>query len=277
VPRWYLKGFADGNNVVRCINVSGFARNLSVGKATAAAEHFYTDWSGGTADISWEKALSRLENDAARIARRLVQERLLPEGENKTVLALYLAAQMLRTPFYRKMVQRMMQSPIALDQESALELMDTFIGGYSDRLLNRPWQCLISPAPVFVTTDHPVGMWSPGWNGRDSIGLDDAQEIRWPIDRSNALILGPVGLKVDDGFATATVEMMRSMLATSSAWQEDWLYDHPNGVFRDVTSDVMRAAALEIEDSRSGRKSLEIIDRQIHDGMVRLLLDEDAT
>jgi hypothetical protein len=190
-------------------------------------------------------------------------------------MALYLAAQMLRTPFYRKMVSRSMQSSFSLPQESALELMETFIGGYADQLLSRPWQCLVSPAPVFVTTDHPVGMWSSGWNGRDSIGLNDAQEIRWPIDRSNALILGAKGLQIEDGFATASFDMMRSMLVSSSTWQEDWLYDHPNGVFRDVAPDLMKTAALEMAEPKHGIKSLEAIDQHIHDGIVRLLHEDD--
>jgi hypothetical protein len=61
-------------------------------------------------------------------------------------------------------------------------------------LLDRPWYLFEFPAPSLVTSDEPVGLYTPGQHGDDeALGLANAQEVYFPLDSFRLLALGASG------------------------------------------------------------------------------------
>ena len=273
VPRWYLRRFADEQRRLLAIHVDGSVRRVSV-KNAAASPDFYTQWTNGRRDVSLEQRFGSLESDAAVVVVALVAGEM-PDADSRAVLSLYMAAQLLRTPLYRNSFMRTIGIPIPMDQEHALMSIEIQIDPLAEMLNRRSWQCLQIPTDVLITTDHPVSMWAPGWDGVSALSVDDAAEVRWPLDRGHALILGPPGA-APEGFTNASYEMIRSLLATSVMWCEEWVYDHPSGIYTDIPPTLLKAAAEsshQLADRSENRRLLSEIDRQIHLGLTRRLRD----
>jgi hypothetical protein len=84
-----------------------------------------------------------------------------------------------------------LDDPTLLTREFAIELMLQNVPVYVDRLLGWRWTIEIDPSRQFFTSDVPVVRWrapAPHDEYR-GFGLDNATEIRFPLDPSKQLVL----------------------------------------------------------------------------------------
>jgi Protein of unknown function (DUF4238) len=270
VPQWYLRGFADEQKNLLEWPVDGRPPTLRSVRGVAWAPHFYAaDLSAP--DDDFEDALSELESDAAPVGRRL-QDGILPTGDDRKVMALYIAAQMVRTPMYRNMLARQFASmlgddhPIRVAQvglrgRAVLETVfpgDSFDAVRADvlqmmwfqmqhiasSLYARGWQLTMFDAPVLFTSDHPVSIWddAPNFHVSGTSALT-AREVRWPISRTTALVMGPLG--GPSGIVRGTPWLAHQLNLGSLMWFEEYVYDHPQGIIRQLDPSLLRRAFLE--------------------------------
>ena len=148
VPRFYLKRFADvDERIVRVpIDVGQDPRLCGI-KDVAVRNDFYSFPDGtGQLDDSVEVALSKLEGEAARVFRIVVEGHCwpLPAGERKT-MAEWVAAQFLRVPAKRQaaneVFDHLTKTMMAIEGRNGLrERLEADSGGpVSDEEVEQRW------------------------------------------------------------------------------------------------------------------------------------------
>lgn len=102
VPQFYLRGFADGQRRIRQLSrTHRTGRLVAVKRATVAADFYNVRDAEGTEHDGWEQVLGYIETRAAPVAQKIVHGVWpLPDNERE-MLANWIAAQYLRTPAFR--------------------------------------------------------------------------------------------------------------------------------------------------------------------------------
>ncbi|MCX4965798.1 DUF4238 domain-containing protein [Streptomyces sp. NBC_00654] len=104
VPRFYLRRFAAPDSRLLRVPIDGSAARL-VGVGDAAVHKDFYSFRGpdGSLDDVVENQLSVVEDAAAPVLRRVVDERRWPLfGDDREIMALWVALQYLRVPAHRK-------------------------------------------------------------------------------------------------------------------------------------------------------------------------------
>ena len=201
VPRLYLRAFADGDQVLMRArgSTTDEVRNIA---RVAFTRDFYGFVVGGVRDVTVEEWLQRHVEDPGAPALRRVLGGGWPPGEaDRSVVATYVAFQLLRTPLIREYMLQIdrVTAPLlwsaavlkrALEQGELTEdeklrvladarartpavltrradpraLLRTMVREADrqvPRLLARGWTLLRSAAPVLVTSDNPVARFFP--------------------------------------------------------------------------------------------------------------------
>jgi len=105
VPRFYLKGFAKEGKLVT-VELPGdrrFTQNVS---QAAAVNYFYSVPGHPDGSDVFERALSKVEGDAARVLRLVLEEGMWPlSAVDRAVLATFMTLQFLRGPDHRRQME----------------------------------------------------------------------------------------------------------------------------------------------------------------------------
>jgi Protein of unknown function (DUF4238) len=95
------------------------------------------------------------------------------------------------------------------------------------QLAGRTWQVVRFPAPVLLTSDTPVVLWTPSAAAKPyQVGLGSAHEVRVPLDARHALIVArraPAGEIVRD----LGERQARALNRTVAEGAVEWMYYHP--------------------------------------------------
>ena len=146
VPRFYLRRFADGERLVRVPIDGGPSRIVGVSDAAVRKDYYSFRGDEGQLDDSVEEALSKLEDDAARVLRRILDEDLWPlPGDARKVMADWVAVQHLRVPARRQahdeIAEHLLKLMIAAGGKPGLrQRMEEAAGGpVPDRDVEETW------------------------------------------------------------------------------------------------------------------------------------------
>ncbi|MEV4991594.1 DUF4238 domain-containing protein [Pseudarthrobacter sp. LMD1-1-1.1] len=108
VPQFYLKGFATASRQIGTVQLPGTKRFVqSTSKASAHTDFYAVPGHEEGPDV-FEKGLSRVEGEAARVIRRITEEHVWPlSPEDRELLAAFLTLQFLRGPEQRRHMEEM--------------------------------------------------------------------------------------------------------------------------------------------------------------------------
>lgn len=103
VPRLLLRRFADGERLVRVPLDGGEPMVVGVGDVTVRRDFYSMRTADGQLDDTVENLLADLENQAARVIRKIVEDGLWPLPVNdRAILGQWIAAQHVRVPAVRQ-------------------------------------------------------------------------------------------------------------------------------------------------------------------------------
>lgn len=80
-----------------------------------------------------------------------------------------------------------------LTQADYLDASFRMLPKISDRLGNMRWSTEATKGMPFVTSDQPLSLWVRRPNGTRGVGIDGAEEIRFPVSPRYLLVLRPCG------------------------------------------------------------------------------------
>ena len=117
VPQLHLRRFASDGEQIATVDLSTQRRFMqSVRDAAAANKYNEVTLTDGSTSDRVERFLGEMEGDAARVIRDVIdQERFPPEGDDRLVLAFYLAFQYLRTPATRRFFEQLAEHTFKLE------------------------------------------------------------------------------------------------------------------------------------------------------------------
>lgn len=90
------------------------------------------------------------------------------------------------------------------------------------RLLARPWRLLRFGDNVLITSDHPVGLWSP--DPSRPLGVGTAAMIYLPLDRCTALAFSSSGLEKESSAGAVRARQVNQSVARNA---HRWIFHHP--------------------------------------------------
>lgn len=91
VPQFYLKGFATGSRQIGTVQLPGTKRFVQSTSKASAHTDFYAVPGHEEGPDAFEKGLSRMEGEAARLIRRITEEHVWPlSPEDRELLAAFL-------------------------------------------------------------------------------------------------------------------------------------------------------------------------------------------
>lgn len=103
VPQFYLKGFATASRQIGTVQLPGTKRFVQSTSKASAHTDFYAVPGHEEGPDAFEKSLSRVEGEAARVIRRIIEEHVWPlSPEDRELLAAFLTLQFLRGPEQRR-------------------------------------------------------------------------------------------------------------------------------------------------------------------------------
>lgn len=208
VPRFYLSAF---QSAPRRINLLRLSASIGVRDASLKDQCYQHKFYGRTDDI--EDALGVMEGEAATVLRDVRAAQALPEhrsAEHGTLFA-FVAFQLLRTTTVAQrinaFVDKTTKQAHSHDQRFAGEDLDAFEIGFEDPVLlalrNVPLMLmaiadlrshlLVSPDPMFVTSDNPTFKYNQYCEGIDYQGITGAVsrgfQIFFPLTPTLCLLL----------------------------------------------------------------------------------------
>jgi hypothetical protein len=228
VPRFYLKRFADADDMLTVVDRRfGTVKRKSPSAVFWEIDYYRVDGDEGTDPTAWETAFGKLEDRAALVLNQVDQQRRLPAPGDASYSTLinFVALQAVRGPHARRrlaephrVLERVlehaeqlreafgaqMRNPERVDElrhfverkqvtADHLDALSTAMNAILQPLAGRSWT-LLHPADrcTFVTSDHPVAL---TWRSRaDSgffgpgFGLPDT-DVTLPLD-PDTLLLG---------------------------------------------------------------------------------------
>ncbi len=121
-----------------------------------------------------------------------------------------------------------MRTPDLLSREFAIQATLRTVPQLGARIENKAWTLEIARKPRLITADTPVVVWRTP-TGRDQyegVGVDSAEEIRFPIDIQKQIVLLPEGEQEE----TVTIEpaRVRSCNADVAAGCHHFVLGHPD-------------------------------------------------
>jgi len=143
VPQFYLRRFADGEQMVRQWSINAHRGLLTpVRHATVVKDLYTVDDKHGAELDGFEDGLGRIESDAARALHEVLTSRRWPlKDRSRQQLSLWLSAQYLRTPRSRGFLEAQMNSLRASLDESSIDRMREEIRalGWTDDEIDIKW------------------------------------------------------------------------------------------------------------------------------------------
>lgn len=115
---------------------------------------------------------------------------------------------------------------LALSRRTKLDIVLARSSLAADHLCARPWRLLEFDSPVLFTGDQPASFFVSG--GLVATNVFEADEIRWPLSRRYALVLGTAPATDGERRRGSTAEA-DSLNGSAGDWAFEWTYDHPNG------------------------------------------------
>lgn len=242
-------------------------------KDAAVKTGFYKIQSDGPGDpMQIEHDLSKIEGHASHAMQRVAAARSWPpDADDRSVLALFMALQLVRTPEHRQQSELMVDSlekafyenmtpewaSQRLEEIGAsptpervgeivdisknpddylfvphpnehLRMMMDLAGKMAPVLAGRSWSLGISSGPALVAGDHaPVRFTRPEMRRPFlGVGLVDAEEVDFPLDRHHALLMFQPGLP-EDTFVLGRENILFLNGQTSFA-SHHFVFQHPD-------------------------------------------------
>lgn len=127
-----------------------------------------------------------------------------------------------------ELAEYVLRTPEVLTREFAIQTMLRTVPQLKARLKQRSWTLEVARKPRLITADTPVVIWrSPTERDQfEGIGVDNAEEIRFPLDTQKQIVLLP-----DDApERTVTIEpaRVRSCNADVASGCHQFAIGHPN-------------------------------------------------
>jgi Protein of unknown function (DUF4238) len=206
--------------------------------------------------------LARVDRAAAVAIDRLVAGAFPPAGDDRTALAVFVALHLVLGGGYRaglartaallgqvigmtagdalagegeggRRERRAASAPASTDADLVIHedepapLSLASLPRVAGLLAARTWQLVRFPAPLLVTSDTPVALWSgPGRAKPHQFGLGVADELRVPLDPRHGLVLArraPAGEVVRE----LTERHARALNRTVAEAARTWMFYHP--------------------------------------------------
>ncbi len=259
VPEWLLRRFADGSGQVLMERRDRTRRlTASVAEAAAAAGCYSVDaHRPGGPELA--RLLVEVEDRAAKVIEEMLAGAFPPRGEDRALLALFVAVRLLLGHAPRAVGQQVVAALAEVvvaklpeeDEDEGLVVVapptraepDGADAAVRDEeghrlplsaapelarvLLPRTWQLVRFPEPRLLTGDTPAVPWSPsGAAPSNPTRLGAFAEVRVPLDPRHALILarsaqlGEVIRDLGDRHASA----LNRTVADAAGM---WMYYHP--------------------------------------------------
>lgn len=198
-----------------CHFVGGGAREISVRDAAVRADFYADRLADGGRSVEVETAMGKLETLAPRVLSE-IEERWPFSDEDVGILAEFIALQMLRSPAWRALHDRLRGEILEGERQEWSHLGEEFWSAHrwtieSDQhrsflmlhqvpkvgslIGSMHWTLLRFGTDRLVTSDHPVapivgGSGSRGLPGAiPTVGLANVAEFRFPVSPTHALLL----------------------------------------------------------------------------------------
>jgi Protein of unknown function (DUF4238) len=260
VPQFYLKRFANQKRELRAFRrTTHELSKVTVRRAASEIGFYDVEGADGVPHDLIEKLLGeRMENFAAMAFQRL-EKSWPPSDEDRDLLAVFMAVQLVRTPEHRfvwdeiadigaKLQLRGVQLGSDRPDERTPDLSDIDLGkiqittnpGYMwamllDMAVNQMapmlaydfvWHLFESHKRVLATSDRPVLYWVHKPSPLRGVGLATADEVYMPVDSRRLLGLSREPDLPSSSFPLARMharQMNRHLLAHSY----EWVYHDP--------------------------------------------------
>lgn len=180
VPRWYLRNFGEGTKPRPYVYDKHDGRIFRATPERIASEIGFYDFPDPTSGSEIEKAFNRLEGPSASIVKRLIERKTtnILSGEDRAILAYFLALQILRVKEMREQIRYLDQatrgmlifegtdpnsvkgySPIRTEEE--LRLIGIHLlkmaPEFASLLINKDWFVSQAASGIhFYSSDNPV-------------------------------------------------------------------------------------------------------------------------
>ena len=264
VPQFYLRGFANGDQIAT-VRLPGEARFTQSVRTAASQPDFYTVEGHEDGSDVFEKLLSTIEGEAASVFRIIRSGAWPLEAEDRMTLAHFVALQATRGPDQRRTLEHVAAKITQLEIEyrgrdrqpvlegtnpggppSALSPIDHIrqMAESVDKLLpyiaGRPWSLVRFKRRSLLTSDAPVGLIPrPDVEPWEGTGFMTAWGITYPLTRKLGLLMSdPLpfadSVPVDrvragklDHAESGTTRMEQFFNAATVNSASEWLYHHP--------------------------------------------------
>lgn len=232
VPKFYLRGFAEGKKL-GAVNVRTGARHTtSVADATVEV-NFYTVRDHATDPNEFEATLSQMEGVAAAVHRAIVGGRWPLAPHDRAAFAAFMTLQFLRLRSHRWQMyhtiaadlrdlannnpeefDRILSLPGAPSREAIaganlaslvssavhIQQITTMVPRLVEHLLGRPWELVRFESPSLLTSDEPITpLANPAEPQSVGLGLENSWALMFPLSREVGLLMfrDPMGFLVD--------------------------------------------------------------------------------
>jgi Protein of unknown function (DUF4238) len=251
VSRFYLAGFADSNNQLVRVPLSGNKSHLvNVKDATIRKDFYSIDLGGDRLDDYFEQAFAEIEGPASTALAEVTRNNVWPlPGIHKTALAVWISLQYLRTEAQRNLLSelRALTIRIIVGASGRAALRDhieraegqivnvarleaewaDLLGPTSALLTDQQWSLNTFKRRVLATSDHPVSMFRhPTTPTHFGTGIFTAGGFGIALSRHCGLIIG-ASPDLPDLAVPGTTVMARAINAATAANARSAIYHHP--------------------------------------------------
>lgn len=255
IPNFYLRRFAYKKQVRVYERLTGKVRQTNTNNACVQTGFYDLEALGVAERDAAEKALASLESEAGSLFDDAIRSIPPRESQARLALALFMATLKVRTPEYfdtHDLISEVIQEVLrgdGLTDDQVVEVLrrshaeDT---SHTERVLmmfrlaerlapilhDKCWLLGRSRRGGIITGDHPVPAYKAYNKDSDrfrGFGIINADEIYFPLDPSNVLILVSQDVAARDGAVITlrpeTVEFTNSLIATNCY---EYLFQNPS-------------------------------------------------
>jgi hypothetical protein len=206
VPKFYLDGFADDDQKIGVVRLSGNTRYPQSTKDVSVITDFYNIDDRADPNAV-EKLVSGIEGDAAGVFRRVLVDGYWPLDDNeRSILATFFGLQNVRGPNKRQAFgeiaaaiatalghEELANSTPANDRASEVKhvhiasMLD--IEGYAPSYFGRSWVLVRFNRKHLLTCDTPVSLLPNPATPHAAVGIGNAWAILFPMCRTVGMIM----------------------------------------------------------------------------------------
>lgn len=252
IPNFYLRRFAHKKQVRVYERLTGRIRQTNTNNACVQTGFYDLEGLGIQERDAAENAFASLESEARTLFDDVI--RLIPPlgSQSRLAFALFMATLKVRTPEYfdtHDVISELLRETLRRDGLSDVQAAEVLHRSRAEdpsrtervlmmfRLAERLapilhdkcWVLGCSRSGGIITSDHPLPMYKEVVDPHKGFGIIDADEIHFPLDPWNVLILAPQQIGLCDGtripLRPENVEFTNSLIAS---YCYEYLFQYPN-------------------------------------------------